>query len=104
VHYCSRTHQREHWKSHKLVCGAAHNSEARSSEPGAEGAAEAENRVLRAHLFPEYSLVVEAEELDRCEDEARAAMDKANIWEDAGELVEIVMAEFVEFPLTAVYI
>jgi hypothetical protein len=29
VHYCSRTHQREHWKSHKLVCGAAHNSEAR---------------------------------------------------------------------------
>lgn len=79
AHYCCRTHQKEHWKRHKLECGKD-----ATNVPTAGELAAAEEQVAARALFPEYSLVVE-EEVFEGEDEAELAkiMRDANIWEDA---------------------
>ena len=67
--YCSRAHQREDWKRHKSLCGRENK----------------DNKGHGSSTFPEFAIIVEAEELkDTEEDEQIArAVEKANIWEDA---------------------
>lgn len=69
VHYCSRAHQREDWKAHKVCCGKGPPTPCASS----------------ASLFPEYDIVDEVEELENTAEDERikAAAEKATIWEDA---------------------
>lgn len=87
VHYCSRHHQKKHWKMHKQSCCP------KDASP-TEGAVaeECSPEKFPDILFPEFEIVVESESdifLDKEErDKAKAkvtdAMQEANIWDDAG--------------------
>lgn len=86
AHYCSKAHQKEHWKCHKLLCSQTKPAE-RSTILEAQMRA-AEEQVLSRHLFPELGLVVEAEVFEgQDEAEMKSIMEKANIWEDAGDVL-----------------
>lgn len=79
VSYCSKAHQKEHWKCHKLTCKG-------STVPSSAAAQQAEALVREKALFPEYCIEVEAEVFgEDDEQELKTIMEKANIWEDAGE-------------------
>lgn len=70
INYCSREHQRSHWKYHKLHCGT-------------EASASTTND-FSALVLPEYSLEVSQEILcDRADDALDETVLKAKIWEDA---------------------
>lgn len=68
VNYCSRSHQKIHWKHHKLTCGNGirdFNTD----------------QIKQSWLFKEYDLVVSEEELKA--DKAEAIESSTTIWEDA---------------------
>jgi hypothetical protein len=75
-------HQKEHWKRHKLECATT----AAPSVFDATAAAALDQQIRARCLFPEFALQVEEEVFEE-EDEAelKGIMEKANIWEDAGE-------------------
>lgn len=77
VNYCSKAHQKEHWKLHKLVCmqeGATDYTAVKAME----------EKVRARSLFPEYTLAVEDEVFEgEDEEELKRVMQSANIWEDA---------------------
>lgn len=75
--YCSKLHQKSHWRHHKRACNKKPTSED-VSEAG-EGAGDVD--VENVWLFPEFSLTVEPEEFDD-EDLVNAAAS-TTIWEDA---------------------
>lgn len=80
VHYCSKAHQKDHWKRHKLQCGTT------TTVFDTIVAQEVETRILGRNLFPEYSLQVEEEVFEEDdEEEMKKIMETANIWEDAGK-------------------
>lgn len=88
THYCSKAHQKEHWKCHKLLCSQGQGGGLSTTASAALEAQvrAAEEQVLAKHLFPELSVAVEAEVFEgQDEQEMKAIMEKANIWEDAGE-------------------
>ena len=97
--YCSRTHQKEHWKHHKTrecnpdsapQSSGAVAATAVTAEEGGKSLLVAEvDPVQRRKLFPEYSLVVEPEELDDEAELAKSAqaMSTAHIWDDAGAVL-----------------
>ena len=73
AHYCSREHQRSHWKYHKAQCGG-----------GGAGATEAATDDTATLVLPEYSLEVSQEVLrDRKDDALEEMVMKANVWDDA---------------------
>lgn len=93
VSYCSKVHQKEHWKCHKLTC--------------CKGAAAADSAQLRQvealvrdkALFPEYGIEVEAEVFgEEDQQELKAIMEKANIWEDAGTFQNLYYHFFFVIP------
>lgn len=80
--YCSKVHQKEHWKLHKLSCT---KDSAPVKMPADSTAAKAIEEQVRARsLFPEYTLAVEDEVFEEeDEEELKRVMQTANIWEDA---------------------
>ena len=76
THYCSRRHQKEDWARHKSQCGL---------EGARQEAVAKLSSGSSTSVFPEFAIVVDAEELkDTAEDEQIArAVAGANIWEDA---------------------
>ena len=73
--YCSREHQRSHWKFHKLHCGV----DGMINETTNEDA-------LLSLVLPEYCLDVSQEILcDRTNDALDETVLKANIWDNATE-------------------
>jgi len=86
--YCSRSHQRKHWKLHKAICtGHAGSAAAASASNGdsLEMEMEASEAMIPADsshsLYAEYDLVVSPEELVK--DNAASKESSATIWEDA---------------------
>ena len=79
VYYCSKAHQKEHWKTHKLYCG----DEAVQSSP-TYYKLETED-IERNITYPQYDLLVEDEILDDVAviDKADDTVMNANIWDDA---------------------
>jgi hypothetical protein len=79
VHYCSKVHQKEHWRRHKLECNK------QGSTVFDTTAAQAVDKEVRARsLFPEYTLAVEDEVFEGDDaEELQRVMERANIWEDA---------------------
>jgi hypothetical protein len=81
VFYCSKGHQKDHWKSHKHIC----NRSAVVDE-------KIERTVLEKALFPEAAIVVEPEEFEEeDEEELKKYMEKANVWEDAGMNFRVIV-------------
>jgi pre-rRNA-processing protein TSR4 len=79
AHYCSREHQKSHWRLHKLTCGKSD-----SELPTAQSSASLLKDVPL--LFPEYDIEVSEEILrDRKDDALDEAVLKANIWDNATE-------------------
>lgn len=68
ANYCSKSHQKIHWKHHKLTCG----TDVRDFST---------DEVRQSWLFKEYDLVVSEEELKA--DTAEAIESSTTIWEDA---------------------
>lgn len=86
--YCSKAHQRQHWKEHCKTCtGSTHNKTASGASAVAlgeevESEATAGADVCAPHyVYAEYSLDVYPEELVK--DDAAAAESSAHIWDDA---------------------
>ena len=80
THYCSRAHQKEHWKAHKLQCGGAPNTATAATSSTSSSTTSSPS------LFPEYSIEVEAEVFEEADaEELKGIMERANIWEDARE-------------------
>jgi len=87
--YCSRSHQRRHWKSHKAVCTSnakpavvSSLGDGDSAEAGpSAGAAEDVPGDSSHCLYAAYDLVVSPEELVK--DNAASKESSATIWEDA---------------------
>jgi pre-rRNA-processing protein TSR4 len=82
--YCSREHQRAHWKYHKTTC-----SQTVDSLSSSDGTIIANKQISEAKsnlslLFPEYEISVTAEVLVDCAEDARDdSVLKAHVWEDA---------------------
>jgi pre-rRNA-processing protein TSR4 len=68
VNYCSKSHQKIHWKHHKLTCGTDIKDFST-------------DEVKKSWLFKEYDLVVSEEELKA--DTTEAIESSTTIWEDA---------------------
>lgn len=80
AHYCSREHQKSHWKIHKLSCGKKNDGELSNDQTGGQ-----QNKELPL-LFPEYEIEVSEEVLkDRKDDALDEAVLKAHIWDNATE-------------------
>ena len=84
--YCSRSHQKQHWKTHKLVCGKAIPNVATgdSINNSTVGIVNGNNDFL----FPVYELSVSSEELvDSADDsenkEELVLGENTTIWDDA---------------------
>eukprot|EP01032_Pedospumella_encystans_P021654 gene21654-24553_t len=77
VSYCSKAHQKDHWRCHKLSCkGPATVSSAALQQ--------AEAQAREKALFPEYCIEVEPEVFgEQDQQELQRIMETANIWEDA---------------------
>lgn len=77
VSYCSKDHQKLHWKQHKNVCAvAAHDAKVKVTPP------------MEEYIFPEYALEVEPEDIqvastDENQAEIDAIMQQDNVWPDA---------------------
>ncbi len=71
VHYCSKLHQKMHWKQgHKQQCTSSQ--------------VESDSADYTGILFPEHAIEVEREELDNEMHIANPIADKATMWDDAG--------------------
>ncbi len=75
-HYCSKKHQKQHWKLHKKAC-ASPGEGSGDDEPGNFGTTSAASRLL----YPEYDLLVSSEVLVK--DSAAALESSTTVWEDA---------------------
>ena len=77
INYCSREHQRSHWKFHKLHCGVEASTSCMTD--------------FATLILPEHSLEVSQEILyDRADDALDEAVLKAKIWDDAAVPENIV--------------
>eukprot|EP01033_Poteriospumella_lacustris_P018085 gene18085-12974_t len=59
VRYCSKAHQKQHWKIHKAHCSAE-----ASSSTTAKNDVRSLDASQRGYLFPEYEIVVDPEDVD----------------------------------------
>ena len=73
THYCSKLHQKLHWKDHKLICGVSNSDNPELPRSG-----------IQAGLYPEYDIDVASENLDDYSlDKIDKMVVEANIWDDA---------------------
>jgi pre-rRNA-processing protein TSR4 len=84
-HYCSKAHQRMHWKIHKNICSKSDttvesNGEKEEIEMEMEMDIGLDMKTVPA-LYPEYDLIVEPEVLVK--DSSAAVESSTTIWEDA---------------------
>lgn len=82
--YCSRDHQRLHWKIHKTVCRPSEKSSASTASTLSEPPS------WSPPVFPELSIEV-ADELGEedgdHDDDSKDESKKPQIWEDAGKVI-----------------
>jgi pre-rRNA-processing protein TSR4 len=77
VSYCSKEHQKAHWKLHKKRCCSVEPDDASQEQSKDE-------KIALPLLFPEYEISVTAEVLvDLTEDAKDESVLKAHVWEDA---------------------
>eukprot|EP00981_Chlorochromonas_danica_P005621 scaffold1160_cov174-Ochromonas_danica.AAC.21 len=72
-HYCHRSHQKLHWKTHKLECQGNKGNSVEKKETGRQC----------CFGFPEHEIVVESEELD--DSDLPTIQARTTVWEDAGK-------------------
>ena len=79
IYYCSKTHQKDHWKSHKLYCGEI-TVQSSPSYYKLE-----QESIGRSITYPQYDLLVDEEVLDDVAtiDKVDEIVLNANIWGDA---------------------
>lgn len=84
VWYCSKIHQRLHWRIHKHTCFVDTEKMAGNALTQGDDIIQAGLSKSNTFLYPEYDLLVEDEELDDADvDAADESVRKANIWDDA---------------------
>jgi pre-rRNA-processing protein TSR4 len=87
MRYCSRNHQKNHWKIHKLICGLNSSVDIDNSIDKDLSDNNASKSTQLNLLLPEYDLFVNQEELQDIGDidKVDETVVNANIWEDASK-------------------
>lgn len=86
VYYCSKSHQKAHWRHHKSCCTEASSKDGNRNFPSSPV-----DPIQLEHSFPEYEVVIEEEDAEDVQTKELVknakVMESTTIWDDAGRLV-----------------